>query len=316
MRHVSAVVALVVLAGSGVAAAGPGAGVSGVLLIPNSGTGFDNVWAFNAYDGSLISSGFIASDGRQNQVIQSIDSGRGSLLLVDELNDSVSEYSYGGQFIRTVVTAAASGIDQPFAIAVNSGRLFVSVVSGTHANTVQSFDLDGGDQRTFANLNGIGTPRGILFRGGDVLIGDSAGDDIERFSLTGQHLGTLVDSDGVTGIDFPQQLALGLNGSILAAGFTAPFGVYRYNSDGSGETLLSINTSPRGVYQLGNGNILWAGGTRVGVIDALTGQSTDVVNQANASFRFIDFTPLPSPGAAALLAMGGALAARRRRAAV
>lgn len=315
MRHVSAVVALVV-AGSGVAVAGPGAGASGVLLIPNSGSGFDNVWAFNAYDGSLISNSFIASDGRQNQVIQSIDSGRGSLLLVDELNDSVSEYTYGGQFVRTVVTPGASGIDQPFAIAVNNGRLFVSVVSGVHANTVQSFDLDGGDQRTFANLSGIGTPRGILFRGDDVLIADSAGDDIERFSLTGEHLGTLVDSDGATGIDFPQQLALGLNGSILAAGFSPPNGVYRYNADGSGEVFLSINTSPRGVYQLGNGNILWAGGTRVGVIDALTGLSTDVVNQSGASFRFIDFTALPSPGAAALLAMGGALASRRRRAAV
>ncbi|MBK8914728.1 MAG: hypothetical protein IPM64_09060 [Phycisphaerales bacterium] len=262
---------------------------AGVLLIPNTGTGFDNVWAFDAFDGSLVNNNYIAGDSNMQQVIKVVRNGSGNYYMVDETADAVFEYGANRLYIQTLANAANNGLDQPYSIALHSNQLYVSVIGGLAPNTVQRFELDGTGQTTFADLAlaGAGAPRDILFRAGDVLIGDSIGDDINRFSLSGSFLSTWHNSDGITGIDFPNQLYADANGDILAAGFTAPFGIYRYDSTGVQLNYWTLPTSPRGVHRLGNGRILWSGGTRVGVLDPVSGTSVDVLNTPNASFRFI-----------------------------
>lgn len=281
-----------------------------VLLIPNSGSGFDNVWAFDPFDGSLVDNNIIAADGIMQQVTKVVDTGSG-IFMVDESADSVYRYSSSGVYQSTIASLAANGIDQPFSIAFSNNQLYVSVVQGLNPNTIQRFDLDGSNQVTWANVPG--NPRDILFRAGDVLVGDSTNDDIHSFSFAGALGGTFHNSDGATGIDFPNQMVEQANGNILAAGFTAPFGIYEYDASGLQTNFWALNTSPRGVYRLGNGNILWAGGTRVGVIDPATGISVDIVNISGGSFRFISPSNIPAPGAAAALALAGLGSVRRRR---
>ncbi|QOJ14865.1 MAG: hypothetical protein HRU75_09520 [Planctomycetia bacterium] len=263
--------------------------VGGVLLIPNTGTGFDNVWAFDSFDGSLVDNNYIAGDANMQQVIKVVRNGSGNYYMVDETADAVFEYGANRLYIQTLANSSGNGLDQPYSIALHNNQLYVSVVGGLSPNTVQRFELDGSGQTTFADfaLLGAGTPRDILFRANDVLIGDSVGDDIERFDLSGGFLSIWHDSDGATGIDFPNQLYADANGDILAAGFTAPFGIYRYDANGAQLNYWTLPTSPRGVHRLGNGRILWSGGTRVGVLDPATGTSADVLNTPNASFRFI-----------------------------
>src|SRR5690606_10271064 len=118
-------------------------------------------------------------------------------------------------------------------------QLYVSVVQGTNPNSIQRFDLDGTNQTTWASTPG--NPRDILFRAGDVLVGDSTNDDILSYTLAGSLGGTFHDSDGVSGIDFPNQITEQAGGNILAAGFTAPNGIYEYDASGNQLNFWALN---------------------------------------------------------------------------
>ncbi|MCA9281477.1 MAG: hypothetical protein KDA30_05520 [Phycisphaerales bacterium] len=305
-RNALAMISITALAASGASA--------DVLLIPNTGTGFDNIWAFNTFDGSLVNNNIIPSDGNMAQVISAVDSGNNTILMSDESNDAILEYGYNGAFLGTVTNLAMSGLDDPHGMTVFNNQIYVTVRSGAFAGTVQRYNLDGTGQTTFASDALLGTPRDIHFRSNDALVSDSGNEDIHSFSLSGA-INTPIwhDSDGVNGIDFPQQIAELPNGDVLVAGFSPPNGIYQYDANGNQVNFFTLNTSPRGVAVLGNGKVLWAGGTRVGVLDLTTGISVDVVNESGASFRFIEPSAIPSPASAALLTLGALTASRRRR---
>ncbi|MFN0134666.1 MAG: PEP-CTERM sorting domain-containing protein [Phycisphaerae bacterium] len=281
------------------------AGNVGVLLIPDSGT--DKIWAFNAFDGSLISNNFIPADGRMVQPINAVDSGRSTILVTDELADSVFEYGYNGSYIGTFA-GPSSGIDGPFGLEVAGNSVYVA--SNVNGKIVR-YDSNGANPTDWAT--GVGTPRDLEFRANDVLVTESGGDDVVRYDFSGALQGPWHNSDGVSGIDFPQQIQLESDGGALVAGFTAPFGIYDYNPDGTQNRYYGgLITSPRGVYRLGDGNILYAGGTQIRKIDAVSGIETGILNQSGASFRFIEYSPLPEPTSLALLVLGGMLIMKRR----
>jgi hypothetical protein len=259
-----------------------------VLLIPDSGN--DRVWAFDPFDGSLIQTDWIPNHPSLAQPIHAIESGRGTLLVSDELNDTVLEFGYNGAFIGTFADAA-DGIDGPFGIAAFGGKVFVC--SNVNARIVR-FDQDGSNPVVWSS--GWGTPRDILFRAGDALVSESAGDDIVSLSHAGAFNGIWHASDGASGIDFPQQLFEEAGGQVLAAGFSPPFGIYRYLANGTLDFgYTNLITSPRGVVRLGNGNILYAGGTRIMSYDPVNLNETTILNQIGASFRFIERVAVGGP---------------------
>jgi MYXO-CTERM domain-containing protein len=283
------------------------ASMAQVLLVPESGN--DKVWAFNPFDGSLVSNNFIPTNANIPQPINAIDSGRGTILVTDETSDKILEFSVAGAFIGTFADAS-DGIDGPFGMTIYNSQVYVaSTVNGR----IVRFDLDGSNPTTWAS--GFGTPRDITFRGSDALVTESEGDDILRFDLSGASQGIWHNSDGVSGIDFPQQIQNEPNDGALVAGFTAPLGLYTYNSAGvQTNAYTNLITSPRGVYRLGNGKILYAGGTRVRIYDPSNLTEVDVVNQAGASFRFIEYSTVPAPAGVAVLGLAGLAGLRRRRA--
>jgi hypothetical protein len=275
-----------------------------MLLIPDSG--LDRIWTFNAFDGSLINNNF--ASGSMLQPINAIDSGNGTILVSDESSDSILEFSGTGAFLG-VFADNTDGIDGPFGIHRHGSHVYVT---STLTNNILRFNSDGTGGVVWAS--GVGTPRDLVFRANDVLVSESGGDDILRFDLNGNLLGFFHNSDGVSGIDFPQQLQLdGTN--ILAAGFTAPFGLYQYDASGNQlNAYTNLITSPRGIYRLGNGNLLYAGGTRVMLYNTSTLAETTIVNQTGSSFRFIEFSAVPEPGAltAALVGVIACLGRRKR----
>ena len=261
---------------------------AGVLLIPDSG--FDKVWAFNPFDGSLVNSDFIPNHVSLSQPINAVDSGRGTVLVTDEVNDAVLEFGYNGAFLGTFADAT-DGLDGPFGLTVYNGQVYVT--SNVNGRIVR-FDSNGANPVIWST--GFGTPRDIVFRTGDALVSESAGDDIVQLSLAGALQSIWHNSDGVSGIDFPQQLQMESNGNILAAGFTPPFGLYVYASGGTQlAAYTNLITSPRGIYRLGNGQLLYAGGTRIMRYDPNTLTETTVVNQLGASFRFIEYAEPSDP---------------------
>jgi hypothetical protein len=279
-----------------------------VLLIPDW-TG-DRVAAFSPSDGSLIDADFIPDDGRLNSPKNAIDSSRGTVFVSDQLTDGVFEYDLDGNYIQTVVDNANHGIDNIRGIAVRDGHLYVTVASGTHSNTIQRFDLNGGDQTTWANVN-VASPFDVFFRANDALVAAINTDNIERYGFDGTWLDTFHDSDGVSGVDFPEQIihSIAGGGGVYVAGFSAPTGIFEYDANGAQVNLFATSSGLRGVYPLDNGLLLFTSGSEVSTYDPATGDIVVIMTGINAQY----IERVPEPATALLLGVGGLLLLRRRK---
>ncbi|MFM7118032.1 MAG: PEP-CTERM sorting domain-containing protein [Planctomycetota bacterium] len=274
----------------------------------------DRVLLVSEFDGSIINPSFITDSARFSTIVNAVSSGPNSVFISDQVANAVFEYSTSGTYLRTVVSSGSSNVSNIRGIAVHNNRLYVTVAGGTYANTVQSFRLDGTDQRTFIGSK-LDSPWDVYFRGSDVLVSNSGSDDIERFDFNGNYLNTLVSSTGVGGINFPQQINERVNGNLLVGGFSNPFGIYEYLPNGTQVNYYNL-PGPRAAYELGNGKYLYSAGTRLAVFDPVTLSSTDIINDLNSSFRYIEkVQAVPEPGSCLLLCGGlvGIVAARFRR---
>ena len=251
-----------------------------VLMIPDSNN--DTVDLYDPFDGTLLVSGFIVGNGELTTPINAIPSGRGSIFLSDQLADAVLEYDLDGNLIGTVIDSS-DGVDNVRGIEVYDGKLYASIGSGALAGTIQVYDLEGG-QSTFAM--GL-DPFDVFFRDEDILVACIDNEDIAAFDFDGAFLGPFHDSDGVNGIDFPEQINLALNGDVLVGGFSSPAGVYRYDAvTGIQVDYFDVGTGVRGVHSLGNGQILYTSGSGVFSLDPVSGQST--LLNSGGSYRFVE----------------------------
>jgi len=263
-----------------------------LLLIPDSGN--DKVWAFSAVDGAIVSDNFIPSDGNMVQPICAIESGRRTILVSDEIADAIFEYSYNGVFLGRVLEAA-DGLEAPFGIAIREGHLYIT---SPPQKRVWRSTVDGREFTVWWDGTATNsTPRDIVFRTGDALVADSSKDAIERIDLAGAYLGLLVDSNGINGIDFPSQLQIvDGDGGVLAAGFSPPIGLYRYDSGGTQNFVANnLVTPPRGTALLGTGEYIYSGGTRVMAYNPMTMTERSIVNNPGSNFRFIEALTLTAP---------------------
>lgn len=277
-----------------------------ILLIPDSG--LDKVWSFSPVDGALLSDAFIPPDGILSQPIQIAESGNGTLLVTDEVANSLFEYSMSGTYLRTLI-GTIHGTVGLYGVCVHDGYAYVTQPSSTTAASrrVWRVKTDGSAApEVWLDCAALGiAPRGIVrwqSKGFDgFLLGDSEGDNLIRVALDGTIVSNFVDSDGITGIDFPQQIHKLPDGGCLVAGFTAPSGLYTY--DASGTTLaieLGVFVAPRGVHVLGNGEFLYTGGTRVQAWNQFFQTDREIVNSDPpgapfSSFRWITKVTLQAP---------------------
>ena len=267
-----------------------------LLLIPDSGPVLGRVWALSAADGSLVSNNFIPGDARLTQPIQIVDSGVGTLLVTDELARSVFEYSPSGAYLRTL----ASGLDGAFGICMQGGFAYVtSGFSNNLGGKIYRIALDGSAPVVFSDWAGIGDPRGIIPYAGGFLVGNSTDDDLELVSAGGAvNPLPFFNSDGISSINFPQQLVDLGAGSVMAVGFSAPWGLFLFDSNAinyASYRAPEVFLSPRGGALLDNGQYLYTGGTRIDRFSTKDYVNVNIVNQAGASFRWVTrYTP-PAP---------------------
>ncbi|MEM6352396.1 MAG: PEP-CTERM sorting domain-containing protein [Cyanobacteria bacterium P01_D01_bin.14] len=127
------------------------------------------------------------------------------------------------------------------------------------------------------------------------------------------------------------------NGNLIVGGFSAPAGIYEYDPSGNqvavydGDDGIAFR-GIRGVYELGNGNILWTGGDGVISTELATGIATDIytvntpellpegVTRPGARYidklSIADAEAVPEPATLmGLLAVGALGIARRRQSA-
>ncbi|MEM7314225.1 MAG: hypothetical protein AAF497_13840 [Planctomycetota bacterium] len=276
-----------------------------VLLIPDSTN--DRIAAFSPVDGSVINLDFVPDDGTLSTPLNAIDSGRGTLFVSDQIEDAVFEYGLDGTLIG-MFAGPAEGLDNVRGIDTNNGNLYVTVGSGALEDTIQEFPLSGG-QSTWATTN-VDSPFDIVFRDNDALVTNIGTESIESYDFAGNLISNFHTSDGLTGIDFPEQAHEAPNGDILVGGFSAPAGVYRYDSNGNEIAYFDVNNGVRGVYELQNGNILWTAGSGVFSLDPSTGDSTLITD--DGSWRFIEAVTIPEPTGLALMLLGSLCLIRRK----
>ena len=277
-----------------------------VLIMPDSTN--NRLVAFNPVNGAVLNSNMFALAG--GTPVHAIQVGN-EIWVSEQVGDRVSRWDFSGNFL-----GALTGLDNVRGMALVGNTVYVTNAgtgNGAPGNAVVMYSTTGTLMGNF-NTNGLApSPFAVLGHQGGLLVASSAAnDDIHRFTLTGTSIGTFHNS---AALNFVEQLAFASNGSILAAGFSS--NNIAFLDPNNGNILNSFAASgARGVFQLGNGNILWTSGAGTFVHDMSTNTSTLVYSGGG---RFIDMASIPEPstvalfGTSALLLGCGAWRARKRR---
>jgi hypothetical protein len=294
-------VLVVALAAGGTASAFGGPGE--FLVVPDSTN--DILVTFNPFDGSLINSNFATIAGGTPKHALQVGN---EIWVSNQINDNIDRFSLTGSFISSI----GGAMDNIKGMAVVGNEVWVTNAgtnNGAPGDAIVKVDIATG------SVSGFSATDGALFDvvnyQGQVLGSDFDNENLDFFDSSGSFVSVFHDSDGVSGIDFPQQLFVRDDGGILAAGFSPPSGVFAYDAAGNDPGIVAgLDGGARGVYELGNGNIMWTNGGGVWVTDPNTGQTLNVYDGGGA--QYIDFVAIPAPGTVGLLALAG-LASRRRR---
>jgi DNA-binding beta-propeller fold protein YncE len=273
----------------------------GVIIMPDSTN--NRIVTFDPFDGSVINTNLFGLQA--GTPIHAMQVGN-EIWVSEQVGDRVSRWSLTGSHLGNI----SGGLDNIRGMAQVGNTIYVTN-SGTLNNApgaaIVMFDTSGNNLGFFSTTSTAPSPFGILAHQGGLLVSSSsANDDVHRFSLGGSSLGTFHNS---TSLNFAQQMTYDAQGNILVAGFSSNNVVAL--DPNTGALLGSFAASgARGVYQLGNGNILWSNSGGVHVFDFGTMSSSQIYAGGG---RYLQFAPVPEPATLLALGAGAALVARRRR---
>ncbi|MFO0835411.1 MAG: hypothetical protein U0638_10590 [Phycisphaerales bacterium] len=208
------------------------------------------------------------------------------LWISDQIQDAIHRFSLSVShpvYLGTI----SGGLDNIRGMEFQGGVVYVSNAgsnNGAPGQAIVKLDRRGQHLGYFT----VGDPFDVTFRPstGELLVANTAGDDIDRYSLAGAFLGKYHNSDGVSGINFPQQIAVDPSGArdLYVAGFSAPSGVYSYL--GGAQKSLVAFSGPRGVAPLSGGTFLFTADNAIYVLNPATGGTTLMYAETLASFQF------------------------------
>lgn len=262
--------------------------------------------------GDVLDPSFIV-DARFGTIVQAIQGfDRSGVLVSDQLNDVVWEYTNEGVFVRQFAPRVG---DDPaildnvrgITLSPDGEQLYVAVANGANADAVLAFDRSGSlvGPVVAPGAGGLDSPWGVLVRGADVLVSASGTNAVLRFGLNGSPLGTFAG-----GLDFAQQVFATRSGGVVVANFSpvATRGFYEYDADGAaiGTIILQdvLLGAPRGGYDLPNGNLLAS--TSAGIFEVTRAGALVSTKIEGGQFRFVSFAagmPVASEAAAGAAAL-------------
>jgi hypothetical protein len=276
-----------------------------VLLIPNSQT--KHVMAYSADDGTLLDAQFIPNPGSidgltLNRPLHAIDSGRGTILLGDQLRHVVFEFEFDGTPIRVFAPAGGqntSVLNNIRGLAILPGGDLLVSNAGTGivvtANSIMRFDEDGeqGPSFIFQRYGGIRGPFDVLVLEDMILVSAEHPQGIvARYTPEGKF-----DELFARNHAFPMQLAESSTGTILLAVSSGGY-IAEFARDGTLIGQYSAGLSGfRGVHELNNGNLLVTNGT--GVHEITRANQLVGTKFTGTEMRYIERVTLPGEAATA-----------------
>lgn len=270
------------------------------VIMPDSTN--NRLVSFDPFDGSVINSNMFALAG--GTPLNAMQVGN-EIWVSEQVGDRVSRWDLAGNSLGAITGA----LDNIRGMELYNGVVYVSnsgTSNGAPGAAIRMFDTSGNSLGHFATPQ-VSSPFDVFAFQGDLLVANSnANDDIHRYSTSGIPLGTFHNSSA---LNFVEQMTLAHNGQVIAAGFSTNNVVWIDPTNGA-ITQSFAASGARGVFQLGNGNILWSNSSGAWVFDVTTGGSTLVYSGGG---RFFDLYVVPEP--TTMIAFGAgiaALVARRR----
>ena len=217
--------------------------------------------------------------------------------ITDQIRDRIDRFDLEGTYLSTIGGTPSGGLDNLRGLAVIGKEVWVSNSGDNNrapGDSIVRIDFDG---TILGSFPVDGSAWFITPFGDEVLVSFSGGDSrIDRFDLDGTLLGTF-NTPGE--INFIQQTHVKADGNLYAASFSGlESGVYEYDAKGVNLGVVEGTQpfGPRGVWELGDGNVLWTNGSGIFSSNPVDGVT---VQLAEGQYRYVSMVDLPVPPVAA-----------------
>jgi hypothetical protein len=242
-----------------------------VLLIPNSTD--DNVGMYDPFDGTFLGILIPTDTLHLSTPINAIQGPDDNIYLSDQFEDAVFVYDTTGAYLYTYCDNT-DGIDNVRGIDFRNDMLFV-----TDGNNDLVAMFDAPHSRLPDFINDGSDPFDIHFLEDErALLSDILGDNVRLYNADG----TLAWE--VISVDFPEQVIYDdlAPGDYLSGSFTADQ-ITDFDLDSTIHQTTFFNNG-RGVYRLGNGNLLATAGDGVWEVEPGTGSIIEQKNTGSARY--------------------------------
>jgi hypothetical protein len=246
-----------------------------VLLIPNTTDHF--VGFYDAYDGTFLGL-FAAQVSLLSSPVSAIQGPGGNIYVSVQNDDAIRMFDRVGTYLGDFANAS-DGLDNVRGIDFRNGHLFVC----TYANGIIEFS--GPHTRAGTFISSTASHWDIKFLGdGSCLVSSSGTNTVMRYNADGTPGPTLYHTR------FPEQISLDLADSItyLNASMTAD-SVRDFQLDGTIDQVTILDGG-RGVFRLGNGNLLIS--SSAGVYEVAPGDII-IEQQSSGASNFIELVTPP-----------------------
>jgi DNA-binding beta-propeller fold protein YncE len=246
-----------------------------LLLVADSTN--DTIAAFDPTDGSLIDPVFIdlvpLGAGTPKGVAQVGD----EIWVSDQIRDRVDRFTLDGDHIGAIGGQfPGGGLDNVRGVNLIGDEVWV-FNAGTQNDAPGNaiVRIDPSTATIIGNIPLPASPWFALPYNGEVLV--TVDDQLDRYDEAGNFLGQFFAPGQ---LNFIQQTAETSAGTVLAAAFSSPSGIWEISVDGG---LLDViagtaDSGARACWELGNGSVMWTNGDGVNISDPATGATVNVLD--------------------------------------
>jgi hypothetical protein len=284
------------LALAAVTSAAAGVATAQVVAMPDSTN--NRLVYFDPFDGSVVNPNVFALAG--GTPIHAMPVGN-EIWVSEQVGDRISRWDAAGNPLGAIT----GGLDNVRGMGFANNTVYLTndgTGNGAPGPSLHMFDTSGNSLGFFLTPSTTGPFHVLDFQGGLLVSSDAANDDVHKYGYNGGSLGTFHNS---TSLNFAEQMDYAANGDILVAGFSTN-NIVRLDPANGGILGSFTASGARGVFQLGNGNILWTNSGGAHVYDGVS--STQVYAGGG---RFLEL--IPEPSSLSLLGVSGMLLLLRRR---